>query len=313
MGDRLQVLHNHKDNIFRMLYREKKELLELYNALNGTDYTDEGELEVFRLENAIYMNIRNDVSFLLSSELNLYEQQSSYNPNMPLRDLGYIAHLLEKYTRDMPVYSDTLVRIPVPRFVVFYNGTRRQPERKTLRLSDAYEKAVENPDLELKVLMLNINLGKNRELMEKSKTLLGYSILVNRIRVHLKEKPIHEAADLAVTECIREGVLADFLSQQRAEVVAMSIFEYDEERERQKLGDLKFRQGEEAGMKKGMEKGVKKGMERGLKEGLEAGRKKGIIEGTVSTLAELGYDWEEIVAKIMEKYGLTREEADGYR
>ena len=229
MAEELHVVRNQKDTVFRMLFREKKELLELYNALNDSAYNSPEDLTICTLENAIYMNFKNDISFLLDSEMNLYEHQGSYNPNMPLRDLVYIAKQLEKYTRDETIYSSTLVKIPVPRFVVFYNGTDGQPERQILRLSDAFEKETSEPDLELKVLMLNINFGHNKELMEKCRTLREYSQYVDRVRKYAKRMRIEEAVERAVTECTREGILADFLSSQRAEVIAVSIFEYNEE------------------------------------------------------------------------------------
>ena len=126
------------------------------------------------------------------------------------------------------IYSSKLVQIPVPRFVVFYNGTQEQPERRGLRLSDAFEKKVSSPELEVTVTMLNINLGKNRELMEKCKTLREYCMFVECIRKYAAQMDIEEAVERAVTECIRNDILADFLSAQRAEVIAMSIFEYNE-------------------------------------------------------------------------------------
>ena len=87
----IHVARNHKDRLFRMIFREKKELLSLYNAVNGTSYTNAEELEIVTLENAIYMNMKNDLAFIMDSYLNLYEHQSTYSPNMPLRDLFYIA------------------------------------------------------------------------------------------------------------------------------------------------------------------------------------------------------------------------------
>ena len=235
MTEKLHVVRNQKDTVFRMLFREKKELLELYNALNDSAYNSPEKLTIYTLENAIYMNFKNDSSFLLDSELNLYEHQSSYNPNMPLRDLVYIARQLEKYTRNDTIYSSALVKIPVPRFVVFYNGTDVQPDRQTLRLSDAFEKKTAEPELELKVLMLNINFGHNKELMDKSRTLREYAQYVDRVRKYAKLMRIEEAVERAVAECIKEGILEDFLSSQKAEVIAVSIFEYNEEEEMKKI------------------------------------------------------------------------------
>ena len=197
------------------------------------------------------MEVKNDVSFLFDSQMNLYEHQSSFNPNMPLRDLFYIARQLEKYTLGKSLYSSKLRKIPVPRFVVFYNGTQEQPESRILKLSDAFEKKVPSPELEIKVTMLNINLGKNRELMEKCRTLREYCMFVERIRGYAKELEIADAVERAVTECIREDILADFLSAQRAEVIAMSIFEYNKEEEMKKIRADEFSIGKDAGKAEG--------------------------------------------------------------
>ena len=247
----LHVVKKHKDTVFRMLYNDREKLLELYNALNGTVYENTGELEICTLENAIYMGFKNDVSFLFDSEMCLYERQSSFNPNMPLRDLFYISRQLQKYVVGKTLYSSKLVQIPVPRFVVFYNGTQEQPERRVLRLSDAFEKKVSSPELEVTVTMLNINPGNNRELMEKCRTLREYCMFVECIRKYAEQMDIGEAVERAVTECIRNDILTDFLSAQRAEVIAMSIFEYNEEEEMKKIRADEFSVGRENGKAEG--------------------------------------------------------------
>ncbi len=247
----LHVVKKHKDTVFCMLYNDREKLLELYNALNGTVYENTGDLEICTLENAIYMGFKNDVSFLFDSEMSLYEHQSSVNPNMPLRDLFYIARQLEKYVIGKTLYSSKLVQIPVPRFVVFYNGTQEQPERRVLRLSDAFEKKVSSPELEVTVTMLNINPGNNRELMEKCRTLREYCMFVECIRKYAEQMDIGEAVERAVTECIRNDILADFLSAQKAEVIAMSIFEYNEEEEMKKIRADEFSVGRENGKAEG--------------------------------------------------------------
>lgn len=152
--------------------------------------------------------------------------------------------------------------------MVFYNGTTQQPDKRILRLSDAYEKKTPDPDLELKVLMLNINYGKNQELMERCETLKGYSIFVERIRKYARTESIDTAVDRTVEECIREGILADFLSVQRAEVKAMSIFEYNEEEERRKTQKADREMGLEMGRRVGYREGRKEGRKEGLTEGL---------------------------------------------
>ena len=132
----IRVARNHKDRLFRMIFREKKELLSLYNAVNGTFYTNAEDLEIVTLENAIYMNMKNDLAFIMDSYLNLYEHQSTYSPNMPLRDLFYIAKELQGQIDHRDLYRNTLIKIPTPRFLVFYNGSEEQAEKKYLRLSE---------------------------------------------------------------------------------------------------------------------------------------------------------------------------------
>lgn len=221
---------NYKDTVFRMLFKEKENLLSLYNALNATDYTDVGSLEITTLDNAVYMNYKNDISFVFDFELLLYEHQSTLNPNMPLRDLFYVTSMLQSITKEQNLYSKSLVCIPAPKFVVFYNGTDFQPERRILRLSDSFEKEQEQPALELTVTVYNINLGYNEELLEACHTLKEYAQYVKQVRDFAKEMLFPEAVEQAVDYCIRNGILSDFLSRNRAEAIAMSIFEYDEEK-----------------------------------------------------------------------------------
>ena len=225
----MKVKRNYKDSIFRMLYLDEKELLSLYNAVNRTNYTDVENLEINTLQNAIYMNMKNDVSFLFNFQVNLYEQQSTVNPNMPLRDLIYVSKLLQNMIRDCDLYGSTLVKIPAPRFVVFYNGTCKQPERKVYRLSDAFSKKQDEPELELMVTVLNINAGNNAEILGNCKTLREYMQYTDKVRSYALHMPIEDAVEQAVTECIKEDILADFLKKNRAEAMEVSIFEYNEE------------------------------------------------------------------------------------
>lgn len=229
------VVRNYKDTVFRMLFSDKKRLLELYNALNGTSYDNPDELKITTFDNAVYMSFKNDISFIFQSFITLYEHQSTFSPNMPLRDLIYISRQYEKYIVDESIYSSKTVTIPTPKFVVFYNGLKDKHEEMTLSLSDSYEVKVDNPDLELKVRMININPGYNGKLMETCRTLDEYCKYVESVRKHAEVMAIEEAVECAVKECIKENILADFLKGQRAEVVAMSIFEYDEETELKKL------------------------------------------------------------------------------
>ena len=119
----------YKSTVFIMLFEEKENLLELYNAMSGKHYTDPELLEISTLENAIYMSIKNDVSFLMDGKLSLYEHQSTYSPNLPLRFLFYISNLYSGMTKDENIYGTRRVQIPTPEFVIFYNGDEERPER----------------------------------------------------------------------------------------------------------------------------------------------------------------------------------------
>ena len=238
-----QVYRSYKDRLFRMVFREKKELLGLYNAVNGTSYTDPEALTVVTLENAIYMNMKNDLAVVMDFYMDLYEHQSTYNPNIPLRNLHYVARELRSWSNGRTIYGRQLVKIPTPRFFVFYNGRDMQPERQVLKLSDAFMNPEEDPALELKVVMLNINLGRNKELMEQCHTLLEYAQFVDRLRTCEKSMGREEAVKHTVDTCIREGILRDFLLKYREEAIEMCIFEYDEEETLRQLGQQSYEEG----------------------------------------------------------------------
>ena len=261
------VRRNYKDTMFRMLFKEKENLLSLYNAVNKTSYTNVEDLEITTLENAVYMNYKNDISFVFDFELMLYEHQSTVNPNMPLRNLIYVTKVLQNITRNETLYSTVLIRLPAPRFVVFYNGADPQPGRQVLRLSDAFEKRMEKPELELTVSVYNINPGYNAELMEACRLLKEYAQYVEQVRKFAKKAFFPEAVEQAVDYCIRNGILADFLSKNRAEAIAVSIFEYDEEKHLKNERELAYKNGEDAGIKKGISLGREVGIALGREEG----------------------------------------------
>ena len=233
----------YKDTVFRMLFSDRKNLLSLYNAINGTGYEDPEELEIVTLESAIYMGMKNDLAFIIDTNLFLYEHQSTYNANMPLRDLFYIAGEYQKLVDHKSLYSSALQKIPAPNFIVFYNGTEKKKERWENLLSEAYENQTGEPNLELRVVTLNINEGHNRELMEQCQILREYAYYVAKVRNYTKEMELDAAVERAVNECIHEGILVEFLRMNRAEVIAMSIFEYDKEEEEKKLRKAEFEAG----------------------------------------------------------------------
>ena len=225
-----KVNRNYKDTVFRMLFQDRENLLSLYNAVNGTAYEDVDGLMITTLQDAVYMNYKNDVSFVFDFTLSIYEHQSTVNQNMPLRDLVYVSKVLQGQMKDQDIYSSRQIKLPTPKFVVFYNGTDEQPEKQILRLSDAYEKQLEEVELELTVTVYNINYGHNQKLLEACQTLNEYAQYVEVVREYAKEMPLAEAVESAIDSCIRQGILEDFLRKNRAEAIEMSIFEYDEEK-----------------------------------------------------------------------------------
>ena len=224
---------NYKDTIFRMIFKDKVNLLSLYNAVNGTDYKNPEKLEITTLENVVYMNMQNDISCVMDFSLNLFEHQSTVNPNIPLRDLFYVSKILQGLTTEEDLYSSRHINIPVPRFFVFYNGMQKMPEQWEMKLSESCSqpKNRENIDsmLELTVQAFNINLGKNEKLLDTCQKLKEYTQYVDRVRQYTKEMSLKEAIEKAITECIKEGILSDFLKKNRAEALEMSWYEYNEE------------------------------------------------------------------------------------
>ena len=271
----------YKDTVFRMLFSEKENLLSLYNAVTGNAYQNADDLKIVTLKNAIYMGMKNDLAFMLETNIYLYEHQSTLNPNIPLRDLIYIGIEYQQYVDDKSLYSSSLQKIPAPKFMVFYNGTDAVDDRVELRLSNAYEHLAGEPDLELKVLMLNVNEGHNKELMEQCQTLKEYAIYVARVRKYTSEMNLNDAVARAIDECIKEGILVEFLRKNRSEVKMVSILEYDKEWEEKKLRKAEY------------EAGRSEGIEIGKSEGIEIGRDKAMAE-FVCNMIKYGFSIEKI-------------------
>lgn len=225
--------HNrqYKDRLWRMIFNNKEDLLQLYNAINHTDYQNPDDLEVNTLEDVLYLSMKNDVSFLVGGTMNLYEHQSTFNPNMPLRGVFYFSRLYEGYVADnnLMIYHEKRVRLPKPKYIVFYNGTKNQPDSMELRLSDCFENTDnEAPCLECTATMLNINYGHNQELMKHCRRLEEYSIFVQCVREYIQSEPsVEDALEKAIDTCIHQDVLADFLKKHRAEVLEMILTTYN--------------------------------------------------------------------------------------
>lgn len=282
-----------KSRLFEMIFSDRQELLALYNAVNGTDYTDPEKLKVNTLENAIYMSMHNDISFIIDSRLSLYEHQSTYSPNLPLRYLFYSADLYSDIVKDSNLYGSKLVEIPTPKFIIFYNGMDVYPDRKELKLSSAYSVQEKKPSLELKATLLNINLGHNKKLMRACKTLKDYSEYVARVRLYAPIMDIENAVERAITECIQEGILSEFLKKNRAEAKKVSIYEYDEEKH----------------MRQTREEGFEDGYDNGYGSGYSSGFDEGKVAGSLSAYKKLSVPRETAIREIIETYSLSFEKA----
>ena len=227
------INREHKDRVFKFVFgnAEKKAwTLSLYNAVNGSSYTNPEEIQFNTIEDAVYMRMKNDVSFIISNEMNLWEHQSTFNPNMPMRFLEYACRLYEKYMAGSGYYGQSrkLQMLPRPHCICFYNGTEEQPERMVMKLSDAFGG---EGDIEVRVLMLNVNYGKNQALLDACRPLQEYAWLVEKVRQNQKiTNNIEAAVDAAVDEMPDSFELKTFLVANRAEVKIMFLTQYDEKK-----------------------------------------------------------------------------------
>lgn len=227
-----KVNRSYKDRLFRFIFNDKKELLNLYNAINETTYDNPEDLEINTMDNVIYMGMKNDLSFLIYGILNLYEHQSTWNPNMPIRNLIYIVDLYKGYIQQngLDLYGSRRILLPTPQAIVFYNGVQDQPERSVLKLSQSYEAQGKESCLEFSTIMLNVNYGKNQELMKRCQTLMEYAAFIEMIRNNMElGMRVYQAVDMAITKCVQDGILTEILTKHKSEVTQMILEEYDEQ------------------------------------------------------------------------------------
>jgi hypothetical protein len=275
----------YKSDVFSMLLEEPENALEIYNALNGTDYRDPDMVQIIKLNKGISLSVRNDAEFIIDFDLNIYEHQSTYNPNMPLRGLVYFVDKLDDIIKSRDIYGRRLIKIPTPHFVVFYNGLEKRPEKEILRLSDAFYNSTDDPELELKCTVYNINPGCNEALLKNCPVLRDYMAFVGKVRSRLDTGTDMEASvEQAIEECIHEGVLVDFLKNRRKEVTKNMVLDYTWERREEMI----------------------------RREEREEGRNEAKNEGIkvlIELCQEYGVPLEEIERKLIVKYHLSQEEA----
>ena len=313
------VTSKFKDNVFCMLYRDKKNLLELYNALNNSAYTNVDDLQVTTLNGGSYMKYKNDASFLLCMSLYMFEQQSSKNPNMPLRFLHYVSDVFRELFSNSMLHRRSMIKIPVPHFVTFYNGLEKWIEDEDeIRLSDMYEIPSDNPELELKVRVININ--KDVHILNKCKTLRDYMTFVNKVRFKMgvEGDDVRIAVTEAMDECIDEDILVDFFEQHREEVVEVSIYDYDEEEVRRVLAEEYAQEVAQGMAKELVEKATKEASDKAFAEGEQSGRQLNLINQVIKkvkkskTLETIASELEEEEADIKPIYDAVVSSAPDY-
>ena len=287
----------YKSDLFSMLLQEKKYALEVYNALNGSDYSDPEEIEIITTEHGVSLSIRNDASFVIDRRINYYEHMSTYSTNVPLRLLIYFVNDLERYfsINHKDLFRRKRIMIPTPHFVVFYNGVEPREEVEEMRLSASFCHETDEPELELICRYYNINPNYNTELKKKSKALYGYTVFVEKVRSYCKLSDLSEAIRRAIDECIEEDVLREFFLTRRNEVEKVTQLDFTfETREKYIRRDAR---------EEGYEEGREDGREEGRKEermNTERERKRAEAEKTRADEAE-----EEVkrLRKLLEQKG----------
>ena len=303
----------YKSDVISMMLQIPEYALDVYNAMNDSVYTDPDMIQIMRLENGISLSVRNDASFFISNYLNLYEHQSTYSPNAPLRFLIYLTNLLKKTIRKRDLYGRKRVQIATPHFAVFYNGTEKRPEKEVLKLSDAFINRTDTPEIELTVTVYNINPDNNTQLLEKSEVLRGYMIFVNRVRENLEhqkkiaqnateydeaayEEELEVAINEAIDYCVKHHIMEEFFRENRNEVTKSMVLDYTWERREELIRAEEY----EDGKREGYAAGISQGRAEGEKDTHRFLINKWLQKG--KTIAEIAEDLgksEEYVESLM--------------
>ena len=247
------INHQKYDSVFKIVFNDPVELLELYNALADSHHTDSNEITINTLEDAVFIGIKNDLSFIVNGYMNLYEHQSTMNPNMPLRGLYYLSDLYKQYYNGDMLHHTTPVKLFTPRFIVFYNGVRDIPEHLDLHLSDLFIHPQGIPDLEVVAHVININPGHNQELLSKCHKLEEYSHFSDRIRAAIEissgtSSSVREQTVLnAIDSCIKDGILADILRKERLRIMSSVLAEFDAEKFEKYVKKVSYEEGFDEG------------------------------------------------------------------
>jgi len=258
----------YKDSVFTSLFSNSDLLRELYGAIGGISLPDDIPISINTLDNVLVRDIYNDISFMVGSKLVvLIEHQSTVNPNMALRLLMYMAETYKQMVKEKNIYSGKKISIPYPEFYVLYDGVDSYPDKATLKLSDLFENPKDiglpeksHPLLELEVQVLNINEGKNCEIVNRCRKLSEYSLFVSKVREFMeKYNDLLKAIREAVKYCQEHDILRGYLEKHGTEVINMLYYEYNQELEREVIREEAIEDGIEMGRKQGIEIGHAEG------------------------------------------------------
>ncbi len=284
MSKRAKSNRNYKDRLFKFVFGKEQNrawTLSLLNAISGRHYSNPDDITFTTLDDAMYLEMRNDISFLIADTMVFFEQQSTPNPSLPLRLFEYAFVVLRKYVEENRVnlFSKGKKRIPRPRCVCFYNGVEPLPDRMTLCFSDMFSDNVASEDvwpgdddekdgavwrgsdIALRVHVFNINYGHNADLLKKCRPLNDYAFFIDEVRKN-QTKPdvsMEKAISMAMDALPADSPIKPYLLGNRRQVVKMYEKEYTMERFGIERFELGVSVGEERGVKIGEERGVKKG------------------------------------------------------
>lgn len=227
------INRQYRDSLFKIVFNEKKELMSLYNAISGKNLTNPDELTINTLEDAIYVGLKNDISFIFDESISIYEHQSTFTPNLALRGFFYIADLYKSIYYSDKIYTKSRIFVLTPRLVVFYNGNEDIPDVTEQHLSDSFFDKSNRSDLEVTAHIYNINYGHNKELMAKCRKLYEYCTFVNMVKEVMNNTTINDlrsALDEIIDECISGNILADVLTAERNRVMTTILAQFDAEK-----------------------------------------------------------------------------------
>lgn len=219
--DNCNLTRKHKDSMFRVLFNNKKNIIELYNAITGAQYDIDTEVKFETIEEVIFEKLKNDIAFTIDDKfVVLVEHQSTVNENMAIRDLIYYTDTLRKIEKK-ELYLKKKKIIPEPVFIVLYNGLEDNNEYWEIQLKNNFKQNQKNA-LNLTVEVYNINKGKNKKILDKCKTLSDYSFYIDAIRNLEKDGLLSDKAIKQLNDdCIKEGILPEFLLKHGTEAYDM--------------------------------------------------------------------------------------------